>query len=227
VAERACGRRIPPKYRIIALRLLLSGLTGFGDTAVLMPLAAAMLVWFLAMRSPRDAGWWAIAVALCIGTTVLLKVSFYGCPPTADLHNPSGHTSLSTLVYGAVALVTARETEGMRRILAVGGAAGLILVIAVSRVLLHKHSVAEITVGLVVGTGALALFGSRYMPNRAREMSLLPLFIAGAILVSVLHGRELRADEFLHQIASYLSIHCNCDRRGAPPVTTMTGQSGQ
>jgi membrane-associated phospholipid phosphatase len=191
------------------MRLLLSALTEFGDTAVLMPLAAAMLLWLLAMRSPRDAGWWAIAVALCVGATVLLKVSFYGCPAATDLHNPSGHTSLSTLVYGAVALVTASQTEGMRRIIAVGGAAGLILVIAVSRLLLHKHSPAEITVGLVIGIAALTLFGSRYLRNRAGEMSLFPLLMAGGILVSVLHGRELRADEFLHKIVGYLSIHCS------------------
>ncbi len=137
------------------MRLLLSGLTEFGDTAVLMPLAAAMLLWLLAMRSPRDAAWWAIAVALCVGTTVLLKVWFYGCPAAADLHNPSGHTSLSTLVYGAVALVTASQIQGMQRIIAVGGAAGFILVIAVSRLLLHKHSTAEIAVGLVIGIAAL------------------------------------------------------------------------
>ena len=84
------------------MRAWLIALTGFGDTAVLTPLAAVMLLWLLFMRSPRGAAWWAIT-----GMTALLKVSFYGCPPTPDLHSPSGHTSLSTLVYGAMTLVTA------------------------------------------------------------------------------------------------------------------------
>jgi len=82
------------------MRAWLVALTGFGDTAVLMPLAAVMLLWLLVMRSPRGAVWWAITVAFCVGMTALLKVSFYGCPPTPDLHSPSGHTSLSTLVLG-------------------------------------------------------------------------------------------------------------------------------
>ena len=114
------------------MRAKLVALTGFGDTAVLMPLAAVMLLWLLVMRSPRGAVWWAITVAFCVGMTALLKVSFYGCPPTPDLHSPSGHTSLSTLVYGAMALVTANETGGLRRIMAISGGIGFILAIAAS-----------------------------------------------------------------------------------------------
>jgi hypothetical protein len=39
----------------------------------------------------------------------------------------SGHTSLSTLVYGAMTLVTANETGGVRRIMAISGGSGFIL----------------------------------------------------------------------------------------------------
>ncbi len=67
-----------------------------------------MLLWLLVMRSPRGAIWWAVAVTLCVGLTAFLKIAFYGCPPVPDLHNPSGHTSLSTLFYGAMSLVAAR-----------------------------------------------------------------------------------------------------------------------
>jgi membrane-associated phospholipid phosphatase len=190
------------------MRAGLVALTGFGDTAVLMPLAAVMLLWLLVMRSPRGAVWWAITVAFCVGMTALLKVSFCGCPPTPDLHSPSGHTSLSTLVYGAMTLVTANETGGVRRIMAVSGGTGFILAIAASRLLLHAHSTAEVGVGLVIGTAALALFGLQYPRYRAKEMWLFPLFVACAALVTVLHGRELRAEEFLREMAGYLRIHC-------------------
>jgi hypothetical protein len=60
-----------------------------------------------------------LVVEFCLGVTALLKVSFYGCPPTPDLHSPSGHTSLSALVYGAMALVTASEAGDARRIMEV------------------------------------------------------------------------------------------------------------
>jgi membrane-associated phospholipid phosphatase len=154
------------------MRVWLIALTGFGDTAVLMPLAAVMLLWLLVMRSPRGAVWWAITVTFCVGMTAVLKVSFYGCPPTPDLHSPSDHTSLSALVYGAMTLVTASETGGVRRIMAISVGTGFILAIAASRLLLHAHNAAEVGVGLVIGTAALALFGLRYLRYRAKEMRL-------------------------------------------------------
>ena len=83
---------------------------------MLVPLAAAMLLWLLPIRSPGGAAWRAAAVASCAGLTAILKISSHGCPPALDLHSASGHTSLSTLVYGAMALVTASESTGLRRI---------------------------------------------------------------------------------------------------------------
>jgi membrane-associated phospholipid phosphatase len=190
------------------MRTWLIALTGLGDTAVLLPLAAVMLLWLLVNRSPRGAVWWAITVALCVGMTALLKFSFYGCPPEPDLHSPSGHTSLSTLVYGALTLATASETGAVRRVMAISVGTGFILAIATSRLLLHIHSASEVGAGLMIGTAALALFGSRYPRYRGKEMRLFPLFIAGGVLVSILHGRELRAEELLREIAGYFQIHC-------------------
>jgi hypothetical protein len=63
-------------------------------------------------------------------------------------------------------------------------------------------------VGLLIGTAALALFGLRYPRYRAKETWLFPLFVARGTLVSVLHGRELRAEEFLREMASYFRISC-------------------
>lgn len=63
----------------------------------------------------------------CVDLTVLLKIVFYGCPPAGDMHNPSGHTSLSTLVYGALALAAATGRPGLRRVLVIGAGVGMIL----------------------------------------------------------------------------------------------------
>jgi membrane-associated phospholipid phosphatase len=178
------------------------GLSEFGDAAVLLPLAVVMLLWLLVMRSSRGAVWWAVTVAFCVSITALLKISFYGCPPASDLHSPSGHTSLSTLVYGAMTLVAANDTGGLRRIVAISGGTSFILGIAASRLLLHAHSAAEVAVGLVIGTSALALFGLQYPRNRAKEMWLFPLFVSAGALVSVLHRGIAMA-------ASHLLFHAN------------------
>jgi PAP2 superfamily len=182
------------------MRAWVIGLSEFGDAAVLVPLTAVMLLWLLVMRSPRGAVWWAVTVAFCVSITALLKVSFYACPPAPDLHSPSGHTSFSTLVYGAMTLVTANATEGLRRIAAISGGTGFILAIAASRLLLHAHSAAEVGVGLVIGTSALALFGVQYTRYRAKEIWLFPLFVSAGALVLVLHRGITTA-------ASHLLLH--------------------
>jgi membrane-associated phospholipid phosphatase len=192
-------------HRIGNVKAWLVALTDFGDLAVLMPLAAAVLIWLLLYFS-RAAPRWLLALGFCVGLTALLKILFYGCPPAGDMHSPSGHTSLSTLVYGALTLAAATAAPGLRRLLVIGGGAGLILAIAVSRLLLDVHSVSEVGLGLVVGTVSLALFSHQY--REGPNTKVWPLLVTACVLLSILHGRELHAEQFLHRVTGYLQVHC-------------------
>jgi membrane-associated phospholipid phosphatase len=179
-----------------------------GDAAVLLPLAAMILLWLLLGRALRAAAGWVVSVLFCGGATAALKILFWGCPPFAEMHGPSGHTSLATLVYGAIALIIAIESGGWRRRIAAAGGVGAILAIAVSRVMLHQHSLPEVILGCFIGSASLTLFGQGYRRSRPNGIRLSPLLLGAAVLVSVLHGRELRADELLVRIADYLGIAC-------------------
>jgi membrane-associated phospholipid phosphatase len=184
----------------------LATVTDFGDAAVLLPLAGIIPLWLLAMRQSRAALWWGVAVALCAGGIAVLKIYFYACPPLAALHSPSGHTSLSTLVYGAIALIVAMEAARWQRVLIYGAGATVILAIAISRVLLGAHSPLEASFGLVVGLVTLAIFAQAYLAHRPAEISLRPLLVSAALLLVVLHGQELHAEELLHAIGIYLQV---------------------
>jgi membrane-associated phospholipid phosphatase len=181
-------------------------LTDFGDAAVLIPLAAAMLLWLRLGNSP-SAACWAVSVGFCVGLTVLLKIFFYGCPRASDMRSPSGHTGFSVLVYGAIALVTTIQASGLRRALAIGIGTGLILTIAASRLLLEIHSLPEVGLGLVIGTVSLILFGRIYL--QSPQTQVWPLLVAAGMLVTILHGQELHAEEFLHRITGHLRVHCS------------------
>jgi membrane-associated phospholipid phosphatase len=183
----------------------LIALTDFGDLAVLIPLAVAMLIWLL-FCSSRAAPRWVLALGFCVGVTALLKIAFYGCPPAGNIHSPSGHTSLSTLVYGALTLLAASAWRGPHRALVIGGGAGLILGIGVSRLLLEAHSMAEVGLGLMIGTVSLILFAYRYLEGPNTEV--WPLLVAVAVLVLILHGHELHAEQSLHRISGYLNVQC-------------------
>jgi membrane-associated phospholipid phosphatase len=185
---------------------LLVTVTNFGDLAVLLPIVGIIPLWLIGVRFPRAALWWAVAAALCIGSTALLKIYFYSCPPFAELRSPSGHTSLSTLVYGGIAVIIAAEGTRWHRLLSYAAGAALIAVIAISRVLLQAHSPLETGFGLVIGSIALAVFARKYLGHRPAVVSLRPLIVAVALLLITLHGHELRAEELLHAIGIYLQI---------------------
>ncbi len=193
---------------IAAVRPLIVSMTGFGDVAVLMPLAAVLMIWLVLMRSFRSATWWAISVLACSILIFVLKLVFYQCPPTPQLHSPSGHTGLSMLVYGAITLVTAAETKGLMQKMMLFGGVCLILAIALSRLLLHVHSLAEVGMGFVIGAASLVLFCRSYRPLDGGTVWVVLLIAASATLTMILHGRAFDAQTIIQNLAGFLRINC-------------------
>lgn len=189
---------------------LVETLTDFGDLAVLLPLVAVIALWLAAIKQPIGLIWWLIAVAICMGSTAILKIYFFVCPPGADMHSPSGHTSLSTLVYGALTLATAASFAGWRRVVVAIVGAVFIVGIGVSRVLVEAHSVPEVVLGSVIGVIALLLFAGRYWRHRPAKPRLQPLVLTCALLMVLLNGQELRAEDMLHAIGLYLGAGLVC-----------------
>ena len=107
-----------------------------------------------------------VSVGLCVGITAVLKIFFYGCPPVSDMRSPSGHTGFSVLVYGGIALVTAVQTRGFCRILAVAIGSALILTIAVSRLVLEIHTLPEVSLGFIIGMLSLTPIWADIPPVR-------------------------------------------------------------
>jgi membrane-associated phospholipid phosphatase len=188
------------------MRFWLLAFTDFGDAAVLIPLSIAMLLWLLFYNS-RAMAWWVIAVGFCVGMTAILKIFFYGCPPASDMRSPSGHTAFSLLVYGAIAFVAAVPGGGFRRLLVIGIGAGLIVTIAVSRLLLDVHTLPEVGLGLVIGSASLVVFAENH--RWSADAKIWPLLLSAGVLMTVLHGQELHAEEFLHHMTGYFRIHCS------------------
>jgi membrane-associated phospholipid phosphatase len=179
-------------------------LTDFGDLTVLLPVTAALLLWLLTSRAWGTAAWWVIAVAICVGITAVLKI-YFTCSPADALQSPSGHTSLSTLIYGAIALIVAHEFDDWRRSVAVVVGIGLIAGIAVSRIVLGAHSPLEVAFGLAIGLVALAVFARPYLRCAPPEPSLRPLWYA-LLLIAALHGSQLHAETMLRALNHYLHI---------------------
>lgn len=189
---------------------LIQAITDCGDLAILLPIAGVLTLWSALIRKHAIFKWWLVALALCIGGTGILKIYFFACPPLSDLHSPSGHTSLSILIYGTLTLAIARTTQDWRRWIVVIAGAMFIVSIAVSRIVVQAHSIPEVLLGSILGLVALSLFVVAYLRDTPTKTYLPPLITISVMLVVLLNGHELRAEEFLHRIAIYLNIASAC-----------------
>jgi membrane-associated phospholipid phosphatase len=181
--------------------------TDFGDPAVLLPLSGAILIWLLAAHPAQGTLWWLAAVVVCTAGTALLKIYFFVCPVGGEVVSPSGHTSFSTLVYGALAVIVAAKMKfGWRQAMVLAPGILCILAVAVSRFALGVHSFPEVVLGILLGIASLGLFTRAYLRLPPTDAPLRPLLVAVVLLAAVLHGQELHAEPLLHALSSYLRI---------------------
>lgn len=163
-------------------------LTSLGSAALVWPLAIALgaVLWGEQVRPAAVLRWWlalAVASALVAGT----KVLFYGWGTgirTWDLTCFSGHATLASAFWPVALAALAGESRQGRWLGALCGL-GLGGAVAVSRVALHAHPVAEAVAGVLLGALVaplgLAALETRHTPATLRRV--LPAGIAAVALI--------------------------------------------
>jgi membrane-associated phospholipid phosphatase len=149
--------------------------TNLADQAVVLPLILAVLVLLLAVGERRAAAWWAAAMAISLGGTLLAKLVMIPCGhllPDFAVTSPSGHTASAAAAYSGIIMLGAQATRSSTgRLTALALGALIVCMVAVSRVMLHAHTVQETLVGAVIGAAAPLLLA---VPR--------PLFIRSAVV---------------------------------------------
>ncbi len=140
--------------------------TSLGATPVVtgISLVLALYLWW------RRRWYWLAALALSVPggalLNVLLKMAFHRPRPHFDdpiltvtgYSFPSGHTMMASVLYGVIAAYACAHTpDWRRRVLAVGSAGVLILLVAFSRVYLGAHYVSDVLGAMAEGTAWLSL----------------------------------------------------------------------
>ena len=179
--------------------------TSFGDLVVLLPLAAALAFWLARQGTPRLTAYWILSVLFCIAVTAVLKIYFVACGSVhSAMHSPSGHTSLSVLVYGALATIVATEQTGIRRQGVVALAVLFVLAIAGSRLALHAHSLEEVLLGGLVGGLSLAAFLRAYLRHHLPQLKLGQILMVMVVLPVALTGHSPNVETFVRSVGHYL-----------------------
>ncbi|MEN6542744.1 phosphatase PAP2 family protein [Parvibaculum sp.] len=137
---------------------LLYFITTFGDQAVTLPFAVAVAIVLFATRARQTALIWCLALVAAWGGALIAKLVFLSCGhllPALDIRSPSGHTTAAIAAYGGFAMLWARDMpERWMRVLLAAGALLVCAGIALSRVLLHMHSMPEVLLGAMIGLAA-------------------------------------------------------------------------
>jgi membrane protein DedA with SNARE-associated domain/membrane-associated phospholipid phosphatase len=137
--------------------------TELGDPGVALAVIAAVLAWLLWRRAWRDAKYWLAAVVFGELVVATIKAALHvprpdGFAAAATSYSfPSGHASMSTVIYGFLAVLIAPALLAGWRWLPYAAAALLIGAIAFSRLYLGAHWLADVLAGVGLGSAWVAV----------------------------------------------------------------------
>lgn len=167
--------------------------TSLGDLFVAGLVAAAVTVWIWKSVDGLTAVAFAFSFGGGLGISTALKLftrdHFYepyvSGPFELSSGAPSGHAALAGLLFGSLLAVFVLVGRGAARLAGAALCLAAIATVAVTRVTLHTHTIADVLAGLGVAImgGALfasVLFGRRSQPRET--WSLLAIVIAVSLL---------------------------------------------
>lgn len=180
-------------------------ITELGDSFVNLSLAGAVLIVLLVKRCFRTAGFWVLTALGGLLGVQLLKWAIHLPRPVAIYHGasaygfPSGHTTMSVVLYGFLAILLARKLSGAWRWGLFSGVLFISFVIGFSRLYLGAHWLSDVLGGYFIGTSWTAFMGIAWLkaadekvPNRLLLLTIIPVIaIAGSWHVSQRHEKDM------------------------------------
>ncbi len=135
------------------------------DLAVLAPLGAVTAAWLAWKRRWSTAAHWVGALAFALIAPWLLKQGIQIPRPTeiaglSTFSFPSGHATRATIVFGFLAVLTARDLPLASRWLPYLAAALITAAVAFSRLYLGVHWLSDVAAGVTMGVIWVCLIGT-------------------------------------------------------------------
>ena len=187
-----------------------NNITGLGDAVVLMPTAAAIAGWLLCGRAWRLALFWCLLFSLGLTLVLVTKIAFVGWGigiPALDFTGLSGHAMRACAVMPVLAsLIVHGRSPGLRTAVLTAGYA-LALMISVSRVMVHAHSMSETIGGCLLGLLVSAIFVRLSRSDHGRSLPRWLLALGLLALLPTSQARPAPTARWIQEIALYLAGH--------------------
>ncbi|MFD2079655.1 undecaprenyl-diphosphatase [Actinopolymorpha cephalotaxi] len=165
-------------HRVAWLNDVLRVVTWLGSNTFLLPgLAIAAIVLVRQRRSWGPV----VAIVASYGSALLVHAVVRewvhrARPPSADWLSgaggwsyPSGHTIQATVAWGIVAILALSGVSARTRPVVASAAAGVVLLVAASRIYLGVHWPTDVLASLALGVGLLSLYGIARLAMLARR----------------------------------------------------------
>jgi membrane-associated phospholipid phosphatase len=194
-------------------------ITQFGAAVIMLPAAIAITLWLAASDARRLTLCWIGLFGIAAALVTLTKIAFVGWGvgiAGLDFTGVSGHTTFAMAVIPTLLYLAVPSTAPLWRALAALAGIVFALLIGISRLTLHLHSLSEVVLGCVLG---LAVSLSFLRLARNHRMPRLPGAAAIGCIVALIAGLYAQAaptQHWIEHVALYLSGHEQPFRRAGP-----------
>ena len=185
-------------------------ITALGGLGITAPIGIAITAWLGAAHCTRRALYWCLVFGAAMLVVIASKVAFIGWgigSQAYDFTGFSGHAARAGAVFPVAIYLLCREARLGWRIVNVGMAALLAMLVAWSRVVVLAHSPAEALLGLLLGLGTAAVFIA--LAHSTKRFTPNPWLIGLTLLVLIVQPRGERVDsqQWMTALALNLSGH--------------------
>jgi membrane-associated phospholipid phosphatase len=160
-----------------------SDITSLGSFSVMAPAAAAITAWLILGRAWRLVLWWCELFIGGMTLVVATKIAFIGWGlgiRSIDFTGFSGHVMRATSVAPVLIYLVLQKTPRFVRFLGVLSGLAFGVIIAVSRLEVHAHSLSETVTGWILG--AMVSISFIWILAHHRKVDLHSWFIALSLL---------------------------------------------
>lgn len=185
-------------------------LTYFGDSMLLIPTAviiALVLPWKSDNR--RTVWYWLLAFGLAGLLVSISKIMFLGFGIGSARYNFtgfSGHSAMSATLWPVMMWLISGRWPTLWRALTIGIGYLIPLMVGLSRLVIHAHSVSEVLAGLMLGFTLSSAFLLSQRRTALKGFSVVQVAVAFLIpLLLMGHGRVATTQQFLERFSADLA----------------------